>query len=112
MQKYQEYHLNFSRQLVGNRVEFQITCSGSTSECTVGRKIQRLHKVECEGLIEEIQSAINGQVIDQYFSIDNEAASDYDTIEIFTTHIQIDSTTLPLEDMKLILMEWLDYINS
>lgn len=65
-----------------------------------------MHKIECEALVDEIEAAENNEYYEEYFAIDNDAASDSDEIYIKPPYVIIDKEIIiPFQDMKDLLME-------
>ena len=114
MSRHEQYHLAFAKRRDSrNNFEYLVYTTGnSPDEYKIGRKIQVLHKIEVQELISQIQTVQAGGVFDPYFSIDRSSATDDDHVILFTTHISIDEVSVPLQDMKEILQEWLAFLNS
>lgn len=73
-------------------------------------KLSLMTPNECEGLVESINDADNGQYYEEFFALDADSASDDDEIHISPPNIIIDNTiTISFVDMKMLLQEWIDF---
>ncbi|RYJ44946.1 hypothetical protein [Flavobacterium beibuense] len=114
MTKREQYQLEFLKVLNNNRVDYECYHTGQNPDFNrLAFKLYIMDKLECEGLIDEINNAENGEYYEHFFSLDNAAASDEDGIEIVPPNIIIDNQLIiSFSDMKQLLDEWLDFRNS
>lgn len=112
MSKRQEYGLQFSKELKRDIIRFKCHYIGKNPLLiSLAFKLTIMHKIECKGLIEEIINAENGEYYEQYFALDCDAASDNDCIEIAPPNVIIDNElTISFTDMKLLLQEYIDFM--
>lgn len=107
-----KYQLQFKREIEDLKVIFKCKSIGDNSN-EIARKINQMHLIECKGLIEEIENAENGKYFEEYFALDRGEASDQDEIRILPPNVIINiKTKIPLEDMKVLLLEWILFIES
>lgn len=113
MATHEQYNLKFGKNIYDNDNEFVCYQIGNNQTYyRLAEKLRLMHKIECIGLIEDINAAQNNQYYEQYFAIDRDSASDSDGIEILPPNVIIDSSIIiPLQDMKEILQEWLAFID-
>lgn len=114
MTKHEEFNLKFVKTAPSNG-EFDYWCTQDTpdSYATLVGVIPRISIIECEALIEEIENAENGAYYEQYFSLDVSAASDDDGIEIAPSNVVFNNVlSIPFADAKMLIQEWLDFLNS
>ncbi|SFN59001.1 hypothetical protein SAMN05444143_1304 [Flavobacterium succinicans] len=72
-----------------------------------------MHIIECEGLLTDIIEAQKGSYFEEYFVLDKGEASDEDELKISPPNIIINLyTKIPLEDMKNLLMEWINFVKN
>lgn len=113
MTQRERYNLVFERKFTGTRADF-ICHQLEGSQFAYGalaNKLTLMHRLECEGLIDEIQAAENNEYYEEYFAIDNDAASDFDEIYIKPPYVTIDKHIfIPFQDMKELLMEWISFM--
>jgi hypothetical protein len=112
MVTHEQYNLKFEKKIYDNEYEFVCYQIGNNqSYYGLAEKLRLMHKIECIGLIDSIDAAQNSQYYERYYSIDRGEANDSNGIEISPSNVIIDSTiTIPLQDMKEILQEWLTFI--
>jgi len=114
MTKQEEYKLNFHKENIDGNIIFRCDNQEVTIESYNSSSIlDRLSKAETEGLLDEIDNAINGTYYEQYFSLNNSIASDDDGIEIAPPNVIFNNALpIPLADAKMLIQEWLDFLNS
>jgi hypothetical protein len=114
MSRHEQYNLQFGKMKDDSIYEFVCYQIGNNQPYyRLAEKLRLMHKIECIALIDSIDAALNGQYYEQYFSVDRDSASDSDGIEIIPPNIIIDDIiTIPMEHMKEILQEWIDFING
>ncbi len=71
-----------------------------------------MSKSECIGLIEDMDASQNGEYYEEYFALDFSYASDSDQIRLIPPNIQLDNLTITMSDMKQILQEWLEFLDT
>lgn len=114
MTKREQFKLHFFKEQLEGTTLFRCDNQEVTIESFNSASIlDRLSKAEAEGLISEIDNAINGAYYEQYFSLNNSMASDEDGIEIAAPNIIFNSVlSIPFKDAKMLIQEWLDFLNS
>jgi len=114
MTKHEEYNLKFVIiQLPNGSIRYSCTQDIPDGYATLVGIIPRISAIESEALIEEIENAENGAYYEQYFSLDASTASDDDGIEIAPPNIIFNSVlSIPFADAKMLIQEWLDFLNS
>lgn len=111
MQIREKYHLEFGKTTSNTgRIEFDCwVVDGMFYD--IAKKINQMHLAECEYLIEQIESAQAGKEFYNYIPLDHEDFTDDDGLEIFPPDVIINrKTKIPLEDMKLLMHEWIDFV--
>nr|WP_293294702.1 hypothetical protein [Allomuricauda sp.] len=114
MTKHEEFNLRFVKTSSLNG-KFDYWCTQDTPDgyATLVGIIPRISAIECEALIQEIENAENGVFYEQYFSLDASTASDEDGIEITPPNVIFNSVLpIPFADTKMLIQEWLDFLNS
>jgi hypothetical protein len=107
-----KYQLEFKKEIEDLKVIFKCHNIGDNIS-EIARKINQMHLIECNGLIEEIENAQDDKYFEEYFALDCGEASDQDEIRILPPNVVINiSTEIPLEDMKVLLLEWIEFIES
>ena len=107
-----QYNLEFGKIKNNSRIEY-ICYTNNILYNGLAEKIRIMHPVECEGLINEIELAESQQEFEQFFSLDRSGASDNEGITITPPNIIIDNVlSIPMNNMKLILIEWLNFIRN
>ncbi|HEV7348619.1 hypothetical protein [Telluribacter sp.] len=107
-----QYNLEFGKIKHNNWVEYRCY-TNNIAYRRLAEKLRIMHPVECEGLIEDIELAESQQYFEEYFSLNRSGASDDEEIKIDPPNIIIDKVlSIPFNDMKLLLQEWLDFIRK
>lgn len=113
MTKREQYGLSFSkiqRSSDGSTVNI-CKKNGTVNQYSTLQVIQQLNKVEAMALIEEINNALNGVYYEEYFVSDG---TESDSIQLSTPNVILGENDfiIPMSDLKLLLQEWLAFINT
>lgn len=114
MKKHEQYNLSFAKIISNNIIQYDCYQINNLNNFgSLAEKLRLMHKIECEGLIQEIILSQNEEYFEQYFSLDRSGASDNESIEITKENVIIDGILIiPNQDMKLLLDEWLNFMNT
>ena len=108
-----KYKLSFAKTNENGKIFFICNNLGNIDCQRIANKINQMHIIECEGLLNEIIETQKGNYFEEYFALDNDEASDEDQLRISPPNIIINlATKIPLEDMKNLLMEWIDFVKN
>lgn len=114
MVKSRQYQLQFVKGKSGSFSEYRCdSLPGDLLNMSLAKKLSQMHKIECKGLIEVLEDVQGGKHYEPFFAIDADTASDSDGIEISPPYIIIDTIhSVDIVEMKQLLEEWLEFINS
>jgi hypothetical protein len=113
MTKREEYGLSFykSSDPIDGSVIHICNRSGIVNAYNTLQIIQQLNQTETQGLIDEINYALNGQYYEQYFVTDG---TEHESIELSFPNVTFGENDLviSMQDLKVLLQEWLLFISS
>ena len=108
-----KYQLSFDKKNENGKVMFVCNNLGNVDSQRIANKINQMHLIECEGLVTEIIKAQKGNYFEEYFALDKDEASDEDELKISPPNVIINLyTKISLEDMKNLLMEWVNFVKT
>lgn len=108
----EKYQLNFSQSTSGaGRLEFECWTENAMFY-DIARKINQMHIEECKYLVEQIEFAEANKEFDDSILLDHDDFTDEDGLEIIPPNVVINKKTkVPLDDMKLIMREWIYFVH-
>lgn len=102
MTQRERYNLVFKKKFSWKHAEFfcRLKEVGQLDHDSLAKKLTLMHRVECQGLIDEIEAAENNEYYEEFFAIDNDAAADDDEIHIKPPYVVIDKhDIIPFQDI-------------
>lgn len=111
MTKQHEYKLNFEK-IVSNSGSIFALCwpndLSHVGSAEIASLFRSTGKDEMEYLLEEVDNAIAGSSFEDVVSFDTSPSN----VLLSLFNVTIDSVAIPLSDVKLLLEEWIHYLES
>ena len=109
MTKREQYGLSFYKIITSNGNIRHLCKTDRTDAYSNLIVIRFLNSIEAQGLIDEITRALAGEFFEPFFTSDGVESED---IDLVYPNVIVNGTSVSMQDMKDLLLEWLSFINS